>query len=609
MKLTKCVNGHFYDEEKFESCPHCAGGSKLDVNAIFGGTPSAPKPAMSKVERDDDMTVPLEWTPVSEPASSAGVEPPAVEPVSSVEAEPPAVESVSSVEAEPPAVEPVSSVEAEPAVEPISSVETEAPVAEPLSPTVSTSAEPPVEVSEEKEEEVQSDVKASEPDFDIQSQPSFDTPLDFDDGFTEEVEKVEEKSVDESEEEFELLSKFDGDQTNSEEFEVTTETEPLDESGVFGAPGSTTEPEPFGTLGSTTEPEPFGALGSTTEPESFGAPEATAELGPFVASEAATNPEPFAEPEPTAESEPFAALGSFAAPEPTAGPETSSLEATGVTWEVPEPSVEEIPTGEPVSNAADPELEDKPTEIVDETDLGPFVMPESAATSISEPAAMPDSPVPSPAAAMFGASTDDDDEHTVAFYDEIFVSKAPTAAVVPETVAPASAVPSSDVPLGGNGADAAFSGVSAGMSENTENVQEPDVFTAPPLQPAQALPTPCVGWLIALNGVHIGQDFHLRVGKNYIGRDAGMDIALTGDKSVSRNKHAIVIYEPKHHKYFIQPGESNELVYVNDEVVLLPMPLKPYDVIVIGDIELWFMPLCDDQHNWSEVIRRLQEQM
>ena len=78
---------------------------------------------------------------------------------------------------------------------------------------------------------------------------------------------------------------------------------------------------------------------------------------------------------------------------------------------------------------------------------------------------------------------------------------------------------------------------------------------------------------------------------------------------MSRNKHAIVVYEPKHHKYFIQPGESNELVYVNDEVVLLPMPLKPYDLIVIGDIELWFMPLCDDQHNWSEVIRKLQEQM
>ena len=47
-----------------------------------------------------------------------------------------------------------------------------------------------------------------------------------------------------------------------------------------------------------------------------------------------------------------------------------------------------------------------------------------------------------------------------------------------------------------------------------------------------------------------------------------MDIALVGDKSVSRNKHAILVYEPKQHLYLVQPGESSELVYLNDEVVL-----------------------------------------
>ena len=30
MKLTKCVNGHFYDEEKYSSCPHCQGASGMD---------------------------------------------------------------------------------------------------------------------------------------------------------------------------------------------------------------------------------------------------------------------------------------------------------------------------------------------------------------------------------------------------------------------------------------------------------------------------------------------------------------------------------------------------------------------------------------------------
>ncbi len=119
MKLTKCVNGHFYDEEKFEGCPHCAGGSKLDVNAIFGGAPSAPKPAMSKVERDDDMTVPLEWTPAETPAAGS---------VSPTAAQTPVAESVSPVAAQTPGTETVSPTAARTsAVETVSPVATETP--------------------------------------------------------------------------------------------------------------------------------------------------------------------------------------------------------------------------------------------------------------------------------------------------------------------------------------------------------------------------------------------------------------------------------------------------------------------------------------------------
>lgn len=493
MKLTKCVNGHFYDEEKFESCPHCAGGSKLDVNAIFGGAPSAPKPAMSKIERDDDMTVPLEWTPAETPQKSSA-------------------------------------------------------------PGLSTA-----EVPEQGTLDRQNDTGV----------PNTMQPQ----------------------------SGFGADQSGSKDSMVTGEPKPfvMPDAGVIG------DLEPFGSPDTEV----------TGEPEPFVLPDA----------EVTEEPEPFALPdaEVTIEPEPFTSVES----NPSVG--------IPAAWEMPQPNVEEIPVGNnrDMSGMADPELEDQPTEIVDEGKMTPFVSEEPTAEpemgtpgpfvsvepefGVPETAPTVEASVPtatSPAAAMFGASANDgDDEHTVAFYDEIFVSKAPSAPVVPqavETPAVPEAMPVADtaVPVSTTVSEPSVEG-----SGKEDRVAEPDVFTAPSLQPPQALPTPCVGWLIALNGSHIGQDFHLRVGKNYIGRDVGMDIALVGDKSVSRNKHAIVVYEPKHHKYFIQPGESNELVYVNDEVVLLPMPLNPYDLIVIGDIELWFMPLCDEQHNWSEVIRKLQEQM
>ena len=143
----------------------------------------------------------------------------------------------------------------------------------------------------------------------------------------------------------------------------------------------------------------------------------------------------------------------------------------------------------------------------------------------------------------------EDDDHTVAFYDDLFSGVA---------------------------------GASAG-NQNPSAVNAPQVNT---------ISSPCVGWLIAMGGAHVGQDFHLKVGKNFIGRDIQMDIALVGDKSVSRNRHAIVVYEPKKHLYLVQPGDSSGLVYRNNEVVLSPVKLEAYDMITVGVVILLFMPFC-----------------
>ncbi len=127
------------------------------------------------------------------------------------------------------------------------------------------------------------------------------------------------------------------------------------------------------------------------------------------------------------------------------------------------------------------------------------------------------------------------------------------------------------------------------------------------LQTINKVDTPCVGWLVALGGKHLGMDFRLKVGKNFIGRDAKMDIALTEDKSVSREKHAIVVYEPKAHLYLVQPGESSSLVYRNNEVVLTPVKLEAYDVITVGDVNLLFMPLCGERFNWGDLLEELKK--
>lgn len=111
-----------------------------------------------------------------------------------------------------------------------------------------------------------------------------------------------------------------------------------------------------------------------------------------------------------------------------------------------------------------------------------------------------------------------------------------------------------------------------------------------------------VGWLVCINGAYMGQSFELKAGKNFIGRNAQQnDIVLRDDQSVSREKHAIIIYDPKSRCFMAQPGMSHELFYVNDKVVLQTMELYSKDVIAVGKTELMFIPFCGADFSWETI--------
>lgn len=167
---------------------------------------------------------------------------------------------------------------------------------------------------------------------------------------------------------------------------------------------------------------------------------------------------------------------------------------------------------------------------------------------------------------------DEPDDHTVGFFDDLFPGVSGTAEKV--------------------------SGTAGKPSVKQQTVSKPAV---------NKVDTPCVGWLVALSGEHIGTDFRLKVGKNFIGRSPQMDVALTEDKSVSRESHAIMIYEPKAHIYLVQPGESSSLVYLNNELLLTPMRLEAYDTISVGDVDLLFMPLCGERFNWEDLLKKIKD--
>lgn len=57
----------------------------------------------------------------------------------------------------------------------------------------------------------------------------------------------------------------------------------------------------------------------------------------------------------------------------------------------------------------------------------------------------------------------------------------------------------------------------------------------------------------------------------------------------------------------VQPGESKELSYLNDNVILESKVIKAYDVISLGESELVFVPFCSDSFNGKKRIKQIKK--
>lgn len=114
---------------------------------------------------------------------------------------------------------------------------------------------------------------------------------------------------------------------------------------------------------------------------------------------------------------------------------------------------------------------------------------------------------------------------------------------------------------------------------------------------------PVVGWLVCIQGAHFGESFHIGAGMNSIGRSDTNRIVLDRDPSVSREKHALITYEPKHRKFYVKPGDSSGLTYLNDEYITETKLISERDIIELGNSKFIFVPLCCDSFTWEDYIK------
>ena len=85
-----------------------------------------------------------------------------------------------------------------------------------------------------------------------------------------------------------------------------------------------------------------------------------------------------------------------------------------------------------------------------------------------------------------------------------------------------------------------------------------------------------------------------------VARADDMDIQILGDNAISRRNHGIVVFDPKKKQTVLLPGDSNGIVYLNDDAVYTPQVLNPYDIIELGKSKFLFIPFCGEHFMWED---------
>ena len=105
------------------------------------------------------------------------------------------------------------------------------------------------------------------------------------------------------------------------------------------------------------------------------------------------------------------------------------------------------------------------------------------------------------------------------------------------------------------------------------------------------------GWLVCISGPEKGKSYVLHSGRNFIGRSQEMDVVLSDDDFISREKHFSIVYDPKSVAFYLVCGEGQ--TYVNGKPAMAETALFDGDVLQVGHSEYRFVPYCKEGRVWE----------
>jgi hypothetical protein len=157
-------------------------------------------------------------------------------------------------------------------------------------------------------------------------------------------------------------------------------------------------------------------------------------------------------------------------------------------------------------------------------------------------------------------------------------------------------------PAGGGDATVAKPAAPQAQSGSSSSPTMIKGYSSTKQEPAQTGFDPVVGWFVIVEGPGRGKAIDIYAGMNSLGRSPGQRMrADFGDASISSEGAAFITFEPKRQTFHINHGGKANIVYLNDEPVLTPMPLAHGSTVAIGETKFRFVQLCGPDFTWDEM--------
>ena len=130
----------------------------------------------------------------------------------------------------------------------------------------------------------------------------------------------------------------------------------------------------------------------------------------------------------------------------------------------------------------------------------------------------------------------------------------------------------------------------------TSTLQEPATGSS---APQNTVSTDVAGWLCVTSEAMQGASYSVTSGRNTVGRAETNDLSIEHDDAmISRETHMSIVADPKSQKFYLVPGETKNLTYLNGEPLLAPGEISDRDKIQIGVTEFIFVQYYGNYTDW-----------